>query len=476
MCRPERVLLLSLLLLLASPLRAHDIPQRVAAFLFVKPEGKTLNVVLRVPLETMRDINFPLKQGEMLDISKATPLLDEGVKLWIVDHVAFYENGVRLATPRVVSTRISLPNDRAFTVYDRAVAHVTRDAALDDTVDVPWRQAMLDVMLTVPVASPNAHFAFEPTLGSLGLHTTSIVHFLPSGGAERVFTFDGNPGKIALDPAWYDAARHFMTLGITHILSGLDHLLFVLCLVIPIRRMRALVGIITAFTAAHSITLLASAAGFAPDALWFPPLIEVLIAISIVYMAFENMVARPKALERRWMLAFGFGLVHGFAFSFALRESLQFAGSHLLAALLSFNVGVEIGQLLVLAVAVPLLAVIFKSVSTERAGVLLLSALVAHTAWHWMLDRGAVLGQYRLEAPQLDLAFAAAALRGVMLLMVIGGVAWVMSRVVRTIGASSSLLGMTPTSRSFATLRTTAGVQAPSLHFVQGQDDSGRPE
>ncbi len=156
----------------------------------------------------------------------------------------------------------------------------------------------------------------------------------------------------------------------------------------------------TAFTVAHSITLIASAAGFAPDALWFPPLIEVLIAASIVYMALENIVGAK--LERRWIVAFGFGLVHGFGFSFALRESLQFAGSHLATSLVSFNLGVELGQLAVLAVAVPALNWIFSHVVQERMGTIILSAFVAHTAWHWMLDRGAVLASYHIEMPDLD--------------------------------------------------------------------------
>ena len=82
--------------------------------------------------------------------------------------------------------------------------------------------------------------------------------------------------------------------------------------------------------------------------MWFPPLIETLIAASIVYMAIENITGAH--LQRRWVVTFAFGLVHGFGFSFALRESLQFAGSHLLTSLLAFNVGVELGQLLVLVV------------------------------------------------------------------------------------------------------------------------------
>src|SRR6516165_1023834 len=101
------------------------------------------------------------------------------------------------------------------------------------------------------------------------------------------------------------------------------------------------------------------------------------------------------------MIAFAFGLVHGFGFSFALRETLQFAGSHLLTSLLSFNVGVELGQLLVLVAMIPALELLFRRVVAERMGTIILSALVAHTGWHWMLERWDRLRQYRFEWPEL---------------------------------------------------------------------------
>jgi hypothetical protein len=101
-------------------------------------------------------------------------------------------------------------------------------------------------------------------------------------------------------------------------------------------------------------------------------------------------------------LALGFGLVHGFGFSFALRDSLQFAGAHLLTSLLSFNVGVELGQLAVLVVLIPALDLLFRYVVAERMGVIILSAIVAHTGWHWMTERWAVLRQYNVEWPRFD--------------------------------------------------------------------------
>jgi hypothetical protein len=212
-------------------------------------------------------------------------------------------------------------------------------------------------------------------------------------------------------------------LGFLHILDGTDHLLFLFCLVIPFRRFRGLIPVVTAFTVAHSITLIASAYNLAPDALWFPPLIETLIAMSIVYMALENIVG-GVTVQRRWMITFGFGLVHGFGFSFALRQTMQFAGSHLLASLLSFNVGVELGQLLVLALLIPALELLFRYVVAERMGTIILSAIVAHTAWHWMIDRYQVLRQYQIRFPAMDAAPMAKMLRLLMLIVIAAGLVW----------------------------------------------------
>jgi hypothetical protein len=237
---------------------------------------------------------------------------------------------------------------------------------------------------------------------------------------------------VRLDPRWHQAALRFVRSGFLHILDGTDHLLFLFCLVIPFRRFRSLVVVVTAFTIAHSITLIAAAYNFAPDALWFPPLIEMLIAISIVYMALENIVS-PQ-LKRRWMIAFGFGLVHGFGFSFALRQTLQFAGSHLLTSLLSFNLGVELGQLLVLLLLIPALDLLFRFVVPERMGTIILSALVTHTAWHWMVERAGVLRRYQFQWPALDVALLASAMRWAMVLVVAGGLYWLVFGVLRQSG------------------------------------------
>jgi hypothetical protein len=191
--------------------------------------------------------------------------------------------------------------------------------------------------------------------------------------------------------------------------------------------MRTLVLVVTSFTVAHSITLIASAYNVAPGGLWFPPLVETLIAASIVYMALENIVGAN--VVRRWLITFAFGLVHGFGFSFALRDSLQFAGSHLLTSLLSFNLGVELGQLVVLAAVVPALNVMFRFVVAERMGTIILSALVAHTAWHWLTERGEQLLQF--PWPALDATLLLTVVRVAIGIVALAAVIWVVRLQVR---------------------------------------------
>jgi len=407
---------------LAPSALAHDIPNDVMVRAFVKPSGGRLNVLMRVPLQAMRDIDFPSRGAGYLDLAKTRPLLPDAAAVWISDAIQLHENGTLLPKPRVVETRVSLESDKSFASYDQALAHVT-GFELPDSTEVYWNQTMLDVLFEYPIRSDQSDFSIHPALDRLGVRVLTVLRFLPPGGVIRAFEYEGDPGLVRLDPRWSQAALRFIKLGFLHILDGTDHLLFLLCLVIPFRRFGALVPVVTAFTVAHSITLISSAYNLAPDALWFPPLIETLIAISILYMALENIVG-GSTLRRRWVTAFGFGLVHGFGFSFVLRDTMQFAGSHLLTSLLSFNVGVELGQLLVLLVLIPVLDALFRFVVAERMGTIILSALVAHTAWHWMLDRADRLRQYRFQWPEITAALLASATRWLMLIAIAAALVW----------------------------------------------------
>lgn len=402
--------------------KAHEVPDQVTVLTFLKPEGKTLTLLVRAPMKSLRDVDVPLKANGFLDLSRVDAPLEHAAQLWISDFVELYENDVRLAKPRLLGARVSLPSDRSFADYDRAMAHI-RGGPLPADTEIYWEQGLLDVAYEYPIGSDGSSFAIRPGLTRLGLQVNVSMRFLPPGGVERAFDVHADVGTVHLDPSWRQAFGLFVWQGFLHILDGIDHLLFLFALVIPFRRLRPLIGIVTAFTVAHSIMLIASAYGLAPDALWFPPLIETLIALSILYMALENIVG--ASFERRWAVTFAFGLVHGFGFSFLLGERLQFAGSHLVTSLLAFNIGVELGQLLVLVIAVPALGLLFRYVVEKRIGTIILSALVAHTAWHWMVDRGWQLSQY--PWPRLDAVALSTVLWWAMAAVALAGLLWLLS-------------------------------------------------
>jgi hypothetical protein len=405
---------------------SHEIPNDVTVQIYVRPEGSRLTLLVRAPLEAMQDVNWPTRDPGYLELEAARDLLDGAAEVWIADPITIYEDGVALPAPVIVATRVSVPSDPAFESYESALAHLEA-VPLDPGINLFWQQALIDVKLEYAITSEQAEFSMRPGLERLGLRVLTAIRFLPADGSERVFQFEGNPGEVVLDPRWHQAALTFVRLGFDHILGGFDHLLFLLCLVIPIRRLRPLVTVVTAFTVAHSITLIASAYSLAPNSLWFPPLIETLIAASIVYMAIGNIV-RPD-VEHRWLIAFGFGLVHGFGFSFALSETMQLAGDYLPTALFAFNVGVEIGQVLVLLALIPAVWLFLKLGVSDQIGTIVLSTLVGHTAWHWMLERGSALGEYSWTGASITTALI---LRWILLGVIVVGAGWLFSMVART--------------------------------------------
>ena len=181
------------------------------------------------------------------------------------------------------------------------------------------------------------------------LYSAAMVKVFWLGGAERVYTLTAAQPKVHLYGSADDRrgmgeiAWAYAVLGVEHILSGFDHLLFVIGLLFLVGFNRRLVWTITAFTAAHSLTLACSARGLLT--LRSPP-VEATIALSIMLVAGEAL-HRRQTLARRWpaLVAFLFGLVHGLGFAGALKE-IGLPDNHLSIALLTFNVGVEIGQLL----------------------------------------------------------------------------------------------------------------------------------
>ena len=190
--------------------------------------------------------------------------------------------------------------------------------------------------------------------------------------------------ELAAPPAPARAAPVFgplLRMGLEHILTGYDHLLFLLGLVLIGRPLRSLVAAVTAFTLAHSVTLALSAFDWwAPS----PRIIEPCIALSIAYVGIENWFVRDA--RGRWRITFVFGLVHGFGFAGALRE-IAVPRADVPVALFAFNLGVELGQLAVLAALVPFVLAARKTEVWSRVGMRACTMTIAVAGLIWFVSR-----------------------------------------------------------------------------------------
>lgn len=177
------------------------------------------------------------------------------------------------------------------------------------------------------------------------------------------------------------SAWAFFKMGIEHILTGYDHLVFLAGLVLLRSKLRELLAVVTAFTLAHSITLGIAALGiFTPS----PKFVEPAIALSIAYVGIENFFVKDGS--KRWRITFPFGLIHGFGFAGALQE-VNLSRAQVPTALVSFNLGVEAGQLFVLGLILPMIYLARQKDWFEPKGVRVLSGAVAAAGCVWFVSR-----------------------------------------------------------------------------------------
>jgi HupE / UreJ protein len=198
-------------------------------------------------------------------------------------------------------------------------------------------------------------------------------------GAAKEFAF--RKGVIYRETAgWWASAIEFFRLGILHIFIGYDHIAFLLGLLLLGGGLWTTVKVVTAFTIAHSVTLCLAAL----DVVTLnPSVVEAGIALSIVYVAIENLLA--TGADRRWLVSFAFGLVHGFGFAAVLKE-MDLPRSGLISALLSFNLGVEVGQLAIVLLVVPALRLL-RRVPAYHTMTRTASAVILSLGLLWLYQR-----------------------------------------------------------------------------------------
>jgi hydrogenase/urease accessory protein HupE len=249
------------------------------------------------------------------------------------------------------------------------------------------------------------HLGFEACDGQVSFDVSRVLAALPSGHRHAAFVYPaaGDPEEHVLrgdassyvtaafapvapvappaPPSAIETAWEYFVLGIEHILFGIDHVVFLMGLILVGGRFRQLAIMITAFTASHSITLALAVLGvIAPS----PSIVEPVIALSVAYVGVENFLV--KDASKRWRVAGLFGLIHGFGFAGALGE-VGLPKQNLVPALATFNIGVEVGQLALLALALPLVLALRKREWFVPRGVQALSAAVALAGIVWFFER-----------------------------------------------------------------------------------------
>ena len=412
------IFLLAATLTLALPAgnaSAHDVPSEIILYGYTKPVDDRLHFLVRLPLIMLQNIALPTRGPGYVDLSKIGPKLKQTIAA-ISREVEFFEDGRQL-TFDYAKARISQESDRSFETYDTALANI-EGPPLPQETNVFWNQGFLDAHLVYPIRSQSEDFSLDLGMSGFGKILKLKLTFIPAEGSPKTYELVGGFGRLALDPRWHQVGFLFVKFGFFDILNSMETLLFIFCLLIPIRRLRDLWPVVIAFTISHSITLIGSASGLLPRGGWFPLWAEVLVALSILYVSIENIAGAN--LHRRWIVAGVFGLVYGFKFWFGLHHNLQLSGTYRVLTLLSFNAGIEFGQIFVLLIVFPLLGFLLKHPTAERFGVIVLSALSVHTAWHWLLEHGALLR--RLGWPKISLAGVVILIGGIVLL--IGVAAW----------------------------------------------------
>ncbi|MBO0857470.1 MAG: HupE/UreJ family protein [Chloracidobacterium sp.] len=195
-------------------------------------------------------------------------------------------------------------------------------------------------------------------------------------------SFNINLASLRISQTRPQAFWGFLPLGVEHIWLGFDHLAFLFALLIAGGSIRDAAKIITSFTVAHSITLALATL----EVIAIPSkIVEPMIAVSIIYVGLENILRRQ--IDRRWMLTFAFGLIHGFGFASALRDLGVGAGVKAIAPLLTFNLGVEIGQIVVAAIILPLIWKLRQRPRFVVRYVPACSILVALAGAYWLIER-----------------------------------------------------------------------------------------
>jgi hydrogenase/urease accessory protein HupE len=259
--------------------------------------------------------------------------------------------------------------------------------SVDGRFDCPAKDKPFDVDVTLLDDLSNGHRHVARAIGTTTHdevlykgHSSFTIDRSGEGGSSAS-TAPAAPAASAAPAKSRSSAWSFFKMGIEHILTGYDHLVFLFGLVLLRARMKELLAVVTAFTVAHSITLAIAVLGvFTPS----PRFVEPAIALSIAYVGVENFFVKDGS--KRWRITFPFGLIHGFGFAGALQE-ISLPRAQVPVALVTFNLGVEAGQLFAMSLVLPMVMLIRQKDWFEPRGVRVLSGAVALAGGVWFVMR-----------------------------------------------------------------------------------------
>lgn len=393
------------------PTSQFTIPQNSS----LSPSQDGLYLALRIPAPLIyadalakrnnpqQPVDAPYLKEEWLEGALYYHLDIETIKQQPSEFGKFVLNGYRLSTEdkQALSATIIAVNAHDnrhrphFNALDGVLESFTSDTVIGDYY---VGESVVDILVLLDTSHTNDTVSIVNILPKIPLPPTVELLNIgydhrqqppltqqQSGQLEQAMIFDGKT---------LTSFVNYLEQGIAHILIGLDHVIFVLCLVIVSGFSRQIIWSVTGFTLGHSVTFALGAFGIYPQATWFVPLIELIIAVSIIIAALLVFVRQKQFMRSNWRLfaltAF-IGLLHGYGFAFVFSELVGDVQTQLLA-LLGFNIGVEIGQLLIVAVALLVLFILAKINQTIALTSRYATALVAIAiACWWIIERSQIL-------------------------------------------------------------------------------------
>jgi hypothetical protein len=368
--RPRSALAFSFLLLaaLAGGVTAHPfVTRNVRVVHFAIAADGSLVAYFRLTLPLVVGREVPVVAADVVPLAAPFTLArrESGAAFWYADIAAITSDPVGLARLIVTGHTIAANGEvlpglllsvavhpkgyvPPFDDVAQARAAVTPVPWPADITEIDSGYVLVDASVAYAMPLGTRRFSLSSTLSPGALGEPSTVNLLVDhrdGGATYYRVTGLLADAVVVSPGPFEGLTSFVAGGIEHILQGVDHVLFLVCLVLGASSFGALAWRITGFTVGHSITLAVGFFGLAPKPAWFEPGIEAAIAASIVLAGASSLLGRRGQVLA--LVTLGVGLIHGFGFSYSLRDLLAADGPNVIPALAGFNIGVELGQLLV---------------------------------------------------------------------------------------------------------------------------------